>query len=78
MRQCKKPTRGRAFIACILLRVITVLDKLGKSSTRFKTINQQLKELAEKVLETKSIKVCVGKEKKPIDKDDEIIFHIDI
>jgi len=35
-------------------------------------------ELTQRILETKTIKVAIGREKRPIDKEDEIIFHIDI
>ena len=44
----------------------------------FQTIQQLLKQAVEQVLEIKKVKVLVGKHKKPIDKPDEIIFHIDI
>lgn len=36
------------------------------------------KMVIERILEVKAIKVLVGKQYKPIDKEDEIIFHIDI
>lgn len=34
--------------------------------------------VVEKILEVKAIKILIGKNKKPIDKENEIIFHIDI
>lgn len=43
-----------------------------------KTLKQMWHEIAEKILEVKIIKICIGKEKRPIDKENEIIFHIDI
>lgn len=43
-----------------------------------KTPKQMLLELAGKILEVKSVLVLVGKEKKPVDRNDAIIFHIDI
>lgn len=45
---------------------------------RQKKSKQRIQDLSTKVLEVKKIKVVVGKEKKPIDKQDEIIFWIDI
>jgi hypothetical protein len=43
-----------------------------------KTLKALVYELAEKVIEVKKIKVLVGKNKKPLPKEGEIIFHIDI
>lgn len=43
-----------------------------------KTLKAQVLELAEKIIETKEVLVLVGKNKKPVDRDDAIIFHIDI
>lgn len=43
-----------------------------------KTLKQIWYEIAQKVLETKVIQVLVGKHKIPKDKDEAIIFHIDI
>lgn len=42
------------------------------------TLKQRLLALSEKVLEVKTVKIVIGAEKRPIDKQDEIIFHIDI
>lgn len=41
------------------------------------TLRRMIEDLKEKILEVKKVKVCIGKDKKPIPKDDEIIFHID-
>jgi len=38
----------------------------------------RLKKICEQVLEVKTIKIVIGRHKRPIDKEDEIIFHIDI
>lgn len=78
MQQSRKPTHGHAYIAYMLLKAIIVSNKLEQSFIQFKTVKQMLKELTQKILETKSIKVCIGKDKKPIDKEEDIIFHIDI
>jgi hypothetical protein len=40
-------------------------------------MKQKLEELCEKVLEVKKIQVAIGAHKKPKDKEDVIIFHID-
>jgi hypothetical protein len=42
------------------------------------SLKQRLINLSDKILEIKVVKLVIGKEKKPIDKPDEIIFHIDI
>ena len=42
------------------------------------TLKQRLIRLSEKILEVKAVKVVIGANKKPIDKPDVIIFHIDI
>tara|TARA_R110000868_G_scaffold56650_7_gene175201 strand:- start:93 stop:224 length:132 start_codon:yes stop_codon:yes gene_type:complete len=41
-------------------------------------LKQMIENLKAQLTEYKVIKVLVGKHKKPIDKKDEIIFHIDI
>lgn len=43
-----------------------------------KSVKQLAAELAQKLLEIKKVLVLIGKNKKPVDKDDAIIFHIDI
>ena len=42
------------------------------------TLQARLAKLAEKILEMKVIKIAIGRNKRPIDKQNEIIFHIDI
>ncbi len=42
------------------------------------SIRQRLVRLSEKILEVKKVQIVVGKDKKPIDRDDVIIFHVDI
>ena len=50
-----------------------------KKISRLKlTPNQRMYELIDNALEVKVVKICVGKHKRPIDKKEEIIFHIDI
>ena len=45
---------------------------------REETLKQRLLRIYKEILETKTVKIVIGKHKKPIDKPDEIIFHIDI
>ena len=47
-------------------------------SMRSETVRQRIARLSEEIFDVRVVKVAVGKEKKPIDKPDEIIFHIDI
>jgi hypothetical protein len=42
------------------------------------TLKQRLIRLSEKILEVKAVKIVIGEKKKPIDRPDVIIFHIDI
>ncbi len=42
------------------------------------TTKQMIYRLATEILEVKKVQIVIGKEKKPIDKPDVIIFHIDI
>ena len=51
---------------------------LESKSMRSETVRQRLARLSEEIFDVRVVKVAVGKDKKPIDKPDEIIFHIDI
>jgi len=42
------------------------------------SLKQRLFALSDAILKTKVIKIVIGKDKRPIDKPGEIIFHIDI
>jgi hypothetical protein len=42
------------------------------------TVKQRLIRLSEQILEVKAVKIVIGKNKKPIDRPDIIIFHVDI
>lgn len=45
---------------------------------REETLIKRLLRIYKEILDIKVVKIVVGKHKKPIDKPDEIIFHIDI
>lgn len=44
---------------------------------RTETVRQRLERLSAKILEVKKVQIVIGNDKKPKDKDDVIIFHID-
>lgn len=49
-----------------------------ETKLRVMTPKQRVLKIAEEVLEVKKVQIVIGADKKPIDKDDVIIFHIDI
>lgn len=45
---------------------------------QMETVKQRIIRLTQEILEVRVVKIVVGKHRKPVDREDTIIFHVDI